>query len=110
VRNIDIKYLLSMLDAQAADIERMKAELEQYKADEANGLLIRLPCKVGDTVYVSDGLALECQITGYAEGVCVPLTFQAVVLLTDQEIEFEASEIGETVFFDFEAALDALKG
>lgn len=38
------------------EVKRLEEELAQYKADEANGLLIKLPCKVGDTLwYIADG-------------------------------------------------------
>lgn len=33
------------------EINRLRAELEEYKSAEEKGLLLRLPCKIKDTVY-----------------------------------------------------------
>jgi uncharacterized Rossmann fold enzyme len=68
---------------------RLRKELEQA---------VKLP-KIGDTVYmIGDyGDVYEPEITGYEEGVCIPLTFTYVY--NDGDVNtFEADEIGKTVF------------
>lgn len=39
------------LDCENSKIESLKKKLKEYKDLEKQGLLLRLPCKVGDTVY-----------------------------------------------------------
>ena len=39
------------LDCENSKVESLKKKLKDYKELEEQGLLLRLPCKVGDTVY-----------------------------------------------------------
>lgn len=76
---------------------------------EAQGRIVILPCKIGDVVYIPDNGVSKYSITGYTEGVCAPLIFQATIIeygdmnVSENE-EFEASEIGKTVFLTREEA------
>lgn len=61
---------LKLIDAlyleRCEEINRLKAELAEYKKLEEEGLLLRLPCKVGDTVYYVDDIRKfvdECSVT-----------------------------------------------
>ena len=57
-------YECSIIDAQAKEIEKLRAQLrhlEELAEADKDGRLVVLPCKVGDTVYYWDG----CQIIDY---------------------------------------------
>lgn len=45
------------LDCEESRVKSLKKKLKEYKNLDEQGLLLRLPCKVGDTVYLikSDG-------------------------------------------------------
>ena len=40
------------LDCEDSRVKSLKKKLKEYKDLEKQGLLLRLPCKVGDTVYI----------------------------------------------------------
>lgn len=59
-----------------AEFARVSKELEEYRKVERQGLLLRLPCKAGDRVYLTDvsneiveGLVTEISIL--PDGICV---------------------------------------
>lgn len=72
-------------------------ELKQYKDLEEQGLLLRLPCKVGDTVY-----KIINQRDNYDD------TVYQIVSSTIFELSM-IDEIGETVFLTREEAEQKLK-
>ena len=94
-------------------ILKMHRKLADYEDAEENGMLIHLPCRVGDTVYVK--LASYCELA-YAEatvrdfahyascGFCVVVTSRH---FDKQSIPF--TEFGKTVFLTREEAEQALK-
>jgi hypothetical protein len=51
----------SLLPEMAAEIERLEAELATLKVDIEAGRLVRLPCAVGDTVYIITENFFDCQ-------------------------------------------------
>ena len=79
-------------------IIRGMEELKQYRIAEEQGLLLRLPCKVGDTVYK----------LWYANN--IPYKVQAVTLRTLYGIVamMEDGTFGKTVFLTKEEAEEAL--
>lgn len=93
---------------ELAKLAIMQKELKKYKDLEEQGLLVRLPCKVGDTVYVK--LSAYCK-TKYAEaqvrdytyfiscGFCVVVTSEK---FDKQSIPF--SEFGKSIFLTREEA------
>lgn len=97
------------------DEDNFKAikKLADYEDLEEQGLLVRLPCKVGDTVYVK--LSAYCK-TKYAEaqvrdytyfiscGFCVVVTSEK---FDKQSIPF--SEFGKSIFLTREEAEKALE-
>ncbi len=102
-----------------ADIEMIKypaeaalkfaCELQSYKDAEKEGLLIRLPCKVGDTVYfwwreihLEDVEIKEIMLDGNE------IIFDAFSVYN--HLAFRKSDIGKTVFLTREEAEAALKG
>lgn len=42
-------------DGAIKQFEKCLRKLCEYEQAEADGLLVRLPCKIGDTVYIADG-------------------------------------------------------
>ena len=93
-------------------IKKLVSEVEQYKAYndlEEQGLLLRLPCKVGDTVWNNDyGKPCAYTITGFSFGTGEDYMYGQV---SSKEVvyyysscseiitgSFTVSEIGKTVF------------
>lgn len=93
-------------------------KLAEYEDAEEQGLLYKLPCKVGDTVWDIDiGKPIPYKITGFSLGDIdeeydIPNTdeiyFYASSTIVDQR--FPISDIGETIFLSRESAEGALKG
>ena len=87
------------------------AELYDYRKAEEQGLLLRLPCKVGDTVWLlAENAVLDYEVRRIFITEC---GIEAVQIA--KEIEgceywnaFYADSIGETVFFTKEEAEAAL--
>lgn len=84
---------------------QMIQKLASYEEAEEQGLLIKLPCKVGDTVFdISFGEIEEYEIEG-------------MKFVSDDKLAYEvdtgiimADEFGKKVFTSKEAAEEALKG
>lgn len=104
---------LSIEDCMA--IQEPLNKLHEYEIAEEKGLLLRLPCKVGDTVWDNDfGRPCSYRITGYSFGIAEDYIDEPV---TETEIvyyyinssggitgSFASSEIGKTVFLTKEEA------
>lgn len=97
----------------------MKDYLEYRKAEE-QGLLLRLPCKVGDTVFDNDfGKTDAYRITGFSFGTAEdyidePVTENDIVFYYANPTgsitgSFESCEIGKTVFLTKEEAKKELE-
>lgn len=95
-------------------------KLADYKDLEEQGLLLRLPCKVGDTVWDND-FRKPCayEITGFSLGTSEDYIYEPV---SEKEVvcyysnyggsitgSFAVSEIGKTVFLTKEEAEAKLK-
>lgn len=103
------------------DAAELLEELKSYKGLEEQGLLVRLPCKVGDTVWDNDfGYPKSYEIKAFSYGYCDSY------VEPDTEIEdeiifyyenytgsitgaFPMSEIGKTVFLTREEAVNKLE-
>ena len=89
------------------DIIKYLEKLERYKIAEQQGLLVKLPCKIGDAIYRMTPETL------------VPITRDIImqiticddfILLHGEAIsEIDAAEIGETAFLSVEEADRKLK-
>lgn len=89
-------------------------ELKSYKDSEEQGLLVRLPCKVGDTVWDNDfGYPESYEIKAFSYGYCdsyvEPDTEDQIIFYYENSIgsitgAFPMSEIGKTVFLTREEA------
>ena len=124
-RLYDISNELFGLNISRADKTRMILEkLAEYEDLEEQGRLIKLPCKVGDTVWDNDcGRPCAYTITAFSFGeceeyICEPVTTKEVVFYYANSSgsitgSFAESEIGKTVFLtksEAEAKLKELRG
>jgi len=113
IRDIDLIFrrvnALGGMDLMAQCHDAV-ADLAHYKQLEAEGRLIELPCKVGDTVWRVIKHCTESEFgdcvgcTRNENGACQPKYFEQAFLvgLYDQ--------IGKTAFLDRESALAKLEG
>lgn len=99
-------------------------KLTEYEDLEEQGRLIKLPCKVGDTVWDNDyGRPCAYTITAFSFGeceeyICEPVTTKEVVFYYTNSSgsitgSFAESEIGKSVFLnksEAEAKLKELRG
>lgn len=99
-------------------------KLKEYQQSEEQGRLIKLPCKVGDTVWDNDyGRPCAYAITAFSFGeceeyICEPVTTKEVVFYYANSSgsitgSFAESEIGKSVFLSkskAEAKLKELRG
>lgn len=94
-------------------------ELKFYKEAEEQGLLVRLPCKVGDTVWDNDfGYPESYEIKAFSYGYCdsyVEPDIEDEIIFYYENYTgsitgaFPMSEIGKTVFLTCEEAEKKLK-
>ena len=93
---------------------------DEYARAEEQGLLLRLPCKVGDTVWDNDyGKPCPYTVTGFSFGtgecyIDEPVSLKEVVCYYSNYSgsitgSFAVSEIGKTVFLTKEEAENKLK-
>ena len=101
-------------------VKKMVEKLADYEDLEEQGRLIKLPCKVGDTVWDIDcGRPCAYTITAFSFGeceeyICEPVTTKEVVLYYANSGgsitgSFAESEIGKTVFLAKSEAEEKLK-
>lgn len=102
----------------------LRETLKYYEDLEEQGRLIKLPCKVGDTVWDNDcGRPCAYTITAFSFGeceeyICEPVTTKEVVFYYANSSgsitgSFAESEIGKSVFLnksEAEAKLEELRG
>lgn len=114
------------LDCEDSRVKSLKKKLKEYKDLEEQGLLLRLPCKVGDTVWVitspfnvfngiehNKNLRNECyeafisSITIYKDG----LQYRISAKVTNQLIGayYNEKNFGNTVFLTKSEAEQKLK-
>lgn len=120
----DIAMVDNLAIEECENIQEPLKKLHDYEIAEEQGLLLRLPCKVGDTVWDNDsGRPFSYRITGYSFGIAEDYIDEPV---TEKEIvyyyinssgsitgSFALSEIGKTVFLTKEEAekkLESMKG
>lgn len=87
------------IEALSAKLQAANRELAEYKDWERQGNLIRLPCKIGDTVYMIYNTSKNRRII---EEIKIDMFFlmQAVM----------EGRFGKTMFLTEEEAKEALKG
>ena len=103
------------LDCEESRGKSLKKKLKEYKDLEKQGLLLRLPCKIGDTIWDNDyGKPCAYTITGFSFGtgedyIDEPVSLREVVCYYSNYSgsitgSFAVSEIGKTVFLTKEEA------
>lgn len=100
------------------NLEFALEKLAEYEDAEEQGLLLRLPCKVDDMVWITDfGKLCAYRITGYSFGVAEdyinePISETELVFYYENLSmagSFAMSAIGKSVFLTKEEAEQALK-
>ena len=106
------------------EIDAVYRKLKEYEDLEEQGRLVKLPCKVGDTVWDNDcGRPCAYTITAFSFGeceeyICEPVTTKEVVFYYANSSgsitgSFAESKIGKSVFLnksEAEAKLKELRG
>lgn len=105
---------INCLPSEAEKILKLAEKLKDYEDAEENGLLLRLPCKVGDIVWEVNAerkriskFVIE-SITIYP---CNVIQFNWTLLegIYKNIVGFSKAELGKTVFLTKEEAEDKLK-
>lgn len=103
-----IGHVSHRLDCEESKVKSLKSKLKNYRDLEKQGLLLRLPCKVGDVVYAIDGKKIQTLET---ENVLAlsddKLCIFAVNCCYHDYISYDM--IGKTVFLTREEAEQRLK-
>lgn len=111
-------------DCDCGIVEDMVEKLANYEDLEEQGRLLKLPCKVGDTVWDNDyGRPCAYTITAFSFGeceeyICEPVTAKEAVFYYANSSgsitgSFAGSEIGKSVFLtksEAETKLKELRG
>lgn len=93
--------------SMSKDIIKYLEELERYKTAEQQGLLVKLPCKIGDAIYRMTPETL----VPITRDIIMQITICDGFILLHGEVisEIDAAEIGETAFLSMEEADRKLK-
>ena len=87
------------------DVAKLLEELKSYKDLEEQGLLVRVPCKVGDPVFFIVGKDISKQ--GIRK---IEISGNGIIFKTNRQKRiFSVSEFGKTVFLTREEAEKKLK-
>lgn len=120
----DVRGLIALFYRNLWAMANLRETLKKYEDLEEQGRLIKLPCKVGDTVWDNDcGRPCAYTITAFSFGeceeyICEPVTTKEVVFYYENSSgsitgSFAESEIGKSVFLnksEAEAKLKELRG
>jgi hypothetical protein len=110
----DIEY-----DCSKCGLEKALEKLADYEDLEEQGLLVKLPCKVGDMVWDNDfGYPESYEIKAFSYGYCdsyVEPDIEDEIIFYYENYTgsitgaFPMSEIGKTIFFTREEAVKKLE-
>ena len=82
------------------DVAELLEELKSYKEAEEQGLLVRLPCKVGDSVFIIVGKDISRQ--GIRK---IEISDNSIIFKTNRQKRiFHVAEFGKSVFLTREEA------
>ena len=130
-KSCDVKYLETAVMGnrikeywEHKQVSEYLRKLKDYEDLDEQGRLVKLPCKVGDTVWDNDfGRPCAYTITSFSFGeceeyICKPVTTKEVVFYYENSSgsitgSFAESEIGKSVFLnksETEAKLKELRG
>ena len=103
-----IGYTKEILESSAkrnSQLAEWLEELKSYRDAEEQGLLLRLPCKIGDKVYqIEDGYIYEFN----ARSIDVRKENEKYIFCIDS-MDYKMDDFGKTVFLTKEEAEQALK-
>lgn len=108
----ELKENGAFTDVELAQIVTMQNELKKYKDLEEQGLLVKLPCKVGDTVYVlTMDLVSEFKITAIFLDIHGTYFYWLFYYcgIYERTSGFSECDIGKTVFLTREEAEEKLE-
>ena len=99
---------LSYCDRECEHYKRMVNKLAEYEDAEEQGLLLRLPCKVGNELFLSDYPTIHCRLKEYK------FIGNEVAIVIDcwewqRTCTRMLSDFGKTIFLTKEEAEQALK-
>lgn len=101
------EFWTSAKEPDDKEIDNVYAKLKEYEDLEEQGLLIRLPCKVGDTVWEVDTIELYCDEYHITN---INITEHGIVLENScMGFGFNIEDIGKTIFLTKEEAERALE-
>ena len=105
---IDDELWESACEPDCEEIDAVYRKLKEYEDLEESGNLLRLPCKVGDTVYCIENKEIYTCIVGKISisknnGVWVEINFPKE-MPDIVAIEYNPNDIGKTVFLTKEEA------
>lgn len=87
------------IDLEVVDIDDDFEQLEQYRKDEREGRIIRLPCKVGDMVYYKRGRDI---LGDTVDRISIDEADNQVILNAHKTFSF--CDFGRKVFSSYEEA------
>lgn len=90
----DVRGLIALLYRNMWAMADLREKLKRYEDAEEQGLLLRLPCKVGDSVYRF----------WYADGKAYKVQTQVIRTLANLVAIMESGEFGKSVFLSLEEA------
>ena len=107
----DVRGLIAIFYRNMWAMAELREKLKRYEDAEEQGLLLRLSCKVGDTVWDNDyGRPCAYTITAFSFGeceeyICEPVTTKETVFYYANSSgsitgSFAESEIGKSVFLN----------
>lgn len=95
----DVQGLIALLYHNMWAMADLREKLKRYEDAEEQGRLLRLPCKVGDSVYRF----------WYADGKAYKVQTQVIRTLANLVAIMESGEFGKSVFLSLEEAENKLK-
>lgn len=98
------------------DFQKLARKLAEYEDLEEQGLLLKLPCKIGDYIYVLEDVygkgnfeINEYRVEVMRTGDSINMIFDALEHDECLEVTFETMDIGRTVFLSYAEAERELK-
>ena len=104
-----LKVIDELYLERCEEINRLNAELAEYKKLEDEGLLLRLPCKVGDKVYNLIPRVRKTNDFREDEINTIRIYNDSVYIFFKNGLAKDIRKIGKTVFFTKEEAKQALE-
>jgi hypothetical protein len=102
-------HVLLNVDKTFEDYNEAFEKLAEYEDLEEHGLLVRLPCKVGDTVYVIDEFSNYQIEENEIHGIKYKIRNNYNKIYFELNVRYmESTDIGETLFLTKQEAEQAL--